>query len=303
MADEGSGKGGAVSGLRTAENRSAQAQALAADHGWFVFPVSSTKAPLWSKQSKYPDGSLNASKDESVIEDMFAPWPSALIAVRLDRSGLMCVDIDRHDSVDGMVAYHKLVQAFGALPKRTVLQTSLSGKGLHALFVAPTHTIRKNLKGYPGVDFLHHHYIVLSGNWSHQRSPYETSVKLLPTAWLEALKDKPKIRSAPVVQSDDPLRDILPVDYVKDLAGMVPNAAGFCECPGHEDYRPSLKVYNTAEAGWFCYQCERGGDVYDFAALIVGLPSAWSGDKRTAAQLMETVMARYEQIRGVRSEF
>jgi hypothetical protein len=280
----------------------ALAQALAGDLGWSVFPVSVTKAPLWSKESKYPDGSLNASTDESVITSMFTPFPQALVGVRLDRSGLMCIDIDRHEGVDGMKSYNALKAVYGELPE-TPVQRSVSGKGYHLILTQASHVIRKNLKGYPGVDFLNHHYIVLN-EWLRGRSPYEVKVSALPKLWLEALKVplRPE-RVQPVVQSNDPLRDIAPAQYVHDLGGLVPNGAGFVACPGHEDWRPSLKVYNTATEGWFCYQCERGGDVYDFAALVCGLDKDWNVDRRVAATLMETVWTRYEQIIGVRSEF
>ena len=171
MANPGHPTRAAVSGRRTAKNSSAVAQALAADHGWFVFPVSVTKAPLWSKRSKYPDGSLNASTDEDKITAMFEPFPHAKVGVRLDRSGLMCVDVDNHGTVDGNRSAQKLSYRFTLNEREAPAQKSLSGNGYHFLYTAPPHRIRKNLSDYPGIDFLYHHYIVLSGEWVRGRSP------------------------------------------------------------------------------------------------------------------------------------
>ena len=98
----------------------------------------------------------------------------------------------------------------------------------------------------------------------------------LPHGWMQVLKVTPKpVRSEVDSDTDDVLRTIAPVQYVHDLAGLVCNSRGYVSCPGHEDWKPSLKVYDTAEDGWYCYQCERGGSIYDFAALAGGLGKDW----------------------------
>ena len=70
----------------------------------------------------------------------------------------------------------------------------------------------------------------------------------------------------------DPLGDIAPAIYMEVLTGLVPNAAGkvCCPLPDHEDATPSCQVYPDADRGWFCFGCERGGRVYDLAALLAG---------------------------------
>ena len=43
--------------------------------------------------------------------------------------------------------------------------------------------------------------------------------------------------------------------------------------PGHEDSAAdggSFHVYPTAEQGWYCFGCGRGGDVYDLARELSG---------------------------------
>jgi DNA primase len=39
-------------------------------------------------------------------------------------------------------------------------------------------------------------------------------------------------------------------------------------CPFHDEQHPSLHVYPTAERGWTCFSCGRGGTIYDFAAGV-----------------------------------
>jgi len=36
----------------------------------------------------------------------------------------------------------------------------------------------------------------------------------------------------------------------------------------HTDRTPSLHVYPEPGRGWYCYGCDRGGSVYDLAALL-----------------------------------
>jgi len=71
----------------------------------------------------------------------------------------------------------------------------------------------------------------------------------------------------------DPLRAIPPPVYVRKLSGTdVPDAGGMVSCPlpDHEDPEPSCQVFGEPDRGWYCYGCQRGGSIYDFAAPLLG---------------------------------
>jgi Bifunctional DNA primase/polymerase, N-terminal len=266
------------------------AQALAADTGWFVYPVSEKKIPLWSSDSEFPNGAKDASNDEEVIARLWQPFATALIAVRLDYSGLMAIDVDDRSQ------WAEFSHRFGVGPV-TPTNVSLSGRGFHRLFRAPGCEVRKNVEGFPRLDFLHHHYIVVN-QWVQGRSPWEVQVSDCPSEWLEVIRDQPKrVRdSEPVEDSGDFLRTLLPERYVYDIAGLRLDRRGFVACPGHEDSHASLKVYDTADRGWFCYQCQRGGSIYDFAALCMGLDKSWGTTPTVAATVIDAVWSLYERL-------
>ena len=74
-----------------------------------------------------------------------------------------------------------------------------------------------------------------------------------------------------VDKADDPLRAIEPAVYVKALTGREPGRDRKVNCPLHRDRTPSLHVYETADDGWFCFGCQRGGSVYDLGGSLLGL--------------------------------
>lgn len=78
----------------------------------------------------------------------------------------------------------------------------------------------------------------------------------------------------------DPLRDVEPAAYFHALCGVEPNRDGFVHCPlpDHDDETPSCHLYPTADLGWWCFGCCRGGRVYDLASLLLGGP--WGRDLR-----------------------
>jgi hypothetical protein len=69
----------------------------------------------------------------------------------------------------------------------------------------------------------------------------------------------------------DPAKQVPPPAYFQLLAGVwVPAHGGDVRCPlpDHRDDNPSCRVYPTAEQGWRCHGCGRGGSIYDFASLL-----------------------------------
>ena len=85
----------------------------------------------------------------------------------------------------------------------------------------------------------------------------------------------------------DPVLEVPPAAYFKELCGLVPDRNGFVHCPVHpfEDLEPSCKVYGTAERGWFCFgeECRQGGDVVTLAALLADIPLPLRGYRFIAA--------------------
>lgn len=79
------------------------------------------------------------------------------------------------------------------------------------------------------------------------------------------------------IASDDPLLSIEPEVYIEALTGLVPDSGGKVQCPFHEDWNPSLHVYDDPERGWYCFQCGRGGSVIDFAAALYGIQPRGAG--------------------------
>jgi hypothetical protein len=58
-----------------------------------------------------------------------------------------------------------------------------------------------------------------------------------------------------------------------------------CPLPDHEDKTPSFVVYLSSD-GWWCYGCNRGGDVVDLARLAWGYPDDGRGAAEAAAFLL-----------------
>lgn len=106
-----------------------------------------------------------------------------------------------------------------------------------------------------------------------------TTIRLSPSAVLEhapGFRVRHEDRPTPSCSCSssgeaDPLRRIPPERYVRALLGVdVPRSRKIC-CPFHADRTPSLHVYETAEAGWYCFGCGRGTSIYDMGAAVYGL--------------------------------
>lgn len=157
------------------------------------------------------------------------------------------------------------------------------GGGLHVLLKHPGVPLVGRLA--PGVEIKDAGYIVAPPSmhpdtgrrYEWEISPFETPLASVPAAWLARLM---KTSSAPPRQAPGTgdvrglavLREIPSAEYVHDISGQTSNRAGYVRCPSptHEDRTPSLRVYDTAEKGWYCYGCERGGSIIDFWALTIG---------------------------------
>ncbi len=65
---------------------------------------------------------------------------------------------------------------------------------------------------------------------------------------------------------DEALLAVPARQYLLALAGLQASRAGKVSCPFHPDDTPSLQLYQ--DATWFCFGCQRGGSIYDFAGEL-----------------------------------
>ena len=75
------------------------------------------------------------------------------------------------------------------------------------------------------------------------------------------------------MQQDDVenIRSSVSMRQLASLYGYEVNRSGMMRCPFHgEDRHPSLKVYD-GDRGWWCFVCNKGGDIFDFVMEHDGL--------------------------------
>jgi len=75
------------------------------------------------------------------------------------------------------------------------------------------------------------------------------------------------------------IKERIPLEDAARWLGFTPQG-GFITCPFHQEKTPSLKLY---ENRFHCFGCGTSGDVTDFAAQVLGLPTAEAAQKLMAA--------------------
>jgi hypothetical protein len=87
----------------------------------------------------------------------------------------------------------------------------------------------------------------------------------------------PAQRRASTVPLDGDLRAIPAAEYVRVLAGLVPDGEGKVLCPFHRDRNPSLQLYG--DGGFYCFGsgCGAGGTIFDFASRMWGVSPRGAG--------------------------
>jgi CHC2 zinc finger len=119
------------------------------------------------------------------------------------------------------------------------------------------------------------------GTWNHKHEP-PTPVRALRLERGAAFEVADVVAHAPAIEIEhierrwtgrgerdlrgDPLLQIPPPVYVRELLGVPARAGRKVHCPFHDEQHPSLHVYPTAARGWTCFSCGRGGTIYDLAA-------------------------------------
>lgn len=67
------------------------------------------------------------------------------------------------------------------------------------------------------------------------------------------------------------IRSSVSMKQLASMYGYEINRSGMMRCPFHgEDRHPSLKVYD-GDRGWWCFVCNKGGDIFDFVMEHDGL--------------------------------
>ena len=90
----------------------------------------------------------------------------------------------------------------------------------------------------------------------------------------------------------EPLEEIAPRVYAHLLTGQVAGRDGKVNCPFHDEKTPSCHLYETAAAGWYCFGCRRGGDVYSFGSRVLGIPNTRSTRFRSASRAVRPPASR-----------
>lgn len=107
----------------------------------------------FGKHPRTVHGFKNASTDPETIREWWAKWPDANVGINCRLSGLVVLDVDRHEAgADGFESLKELRAETGANTFDT-LQVATGGGGEHFYFSAPAHPIR-NSPLLPGIDVI-----------------------------------------------------------------------------------------------------------------------------------------------------
>ena len=258
-----------------------------AERDWPVFPlVDRGKAPRIPK-SAGGKGYKDATTTGAMIRRWWTAWPSANIGIATGQ-GLAVIDIDPRLG-DGE-QFHRMCADYRWRPVTPEVHTGRGDGGRHLYFTCPL--------GLRGAGFARRRELELKADggyvvappsihesgrqyaWHPDRTP-ERGLEPLPRWVKDHLNGSERKPGRPRAAGNDPeatadfLKTIPPREYVEDLTGVRVPASGKIRCPapGHEDRTPSFHVWDEPDRGWYCFgACKQGGSIYDFAALMAGLP-------------------------------
>jgi bifunctional DNA primase/polymerase-like protein len=206
---------------------------------------------------------------------------------------LVAIDVDRRYGDDD--ALHDLERELGELPP---IPTYSTGDGWRHLFAPPPFEIAREIDGIK-VIFKTGQIVMppsihpVTGRryeWWADMALGDMCLADLLATWGEALRVRAPSPPPPRSGTDadgDWLLTRSPREYVRLLAGIEVgrDGKGRCPLPGHAPRRPggeidgtpSLHVYESPQRGWYCFGCERGGGIYQFAALVGGCSTPLRG--------------------------
>ena len=207
------------------------------------------------------------------IREWWTAHPDANVGIRCG-SGLAVLDVDpRHG---GDAALTELEGMHGTLPVTPTVATG--GDGWHFYFKAPKGLPSRTIA--PGLELKAEGRQVVAPPSIHPetgreyvwtRPLVESDMAVLPGWLMPEPAPVRYVRGGDHVHGDDYLRTIPATEYVPALTGSAVGPDLKAECPFHEDWRPSLHCYRDPVRGWFCFQCGRGGSIYDLGAFLYGI--------------------------------
>ena len=241
----------------------AEALSLAAEGRRVVILHPNSKRPIGERWQE------RATSDPDAIRAGFERVRAANIGT-LGGDGLAMVDVDR--SKGGFATLAALEAEHGALPATRTVRTGTDGR--HFWYATAGDTASWNPG--PGLEIRARGRQCVCPPSRHPNGQVYAWLDRRPDLaplpqWL--LRPEPRAARAGTRHDGlaDPVLEIPPDVYVPALTGREPDAHGFIVCPLHADTDPSLKVYDDAERGWYCYGCQRGGTVIDLAAALAGI--------------------------------
>jgi hypothetical protein len=251
----------------------------AAARGWAVFRLAYRSSfPL-----KDTHGHLDATADPAVTERWFSGHPGLNLGLACERSRILAIDVDPRRAADDEL--RDLERRLGPLPSETPRSLTPRG-GFHVLVRHPGVSIRHKLGE---IELKSRGYIALppsvrrDGSYNWEVPPDEAPLAPLPERWVAAVTSPQRAQSGTRRSADGGVprerqETFEPRQYVKDFTGLEPqrwgSRGGKIACPFHPDGKPSFHVYPTVEEGWFCFQCCRGGSVYDLMGAFMGYDAA-----------------------------
>jgi Bifunctional DNA primase/polymerase, N-terminal len=118
-----------------------------ARRGWHVLPVRG-KIPCTAH------GVHDATTSEAIIRDWWRTWPSAGVAIAVGPSGLVVVDCDVKNGVDGVKNWLAYCKSNGIESALSTLSATTPSGGKHFVFKAPGEELARKIGFLPGVDIL-----------------------------------------------------------------------------------------------------------------------------------------------------
>lgn len=140
--------------------------------GFWVLPLSADRPHVCLGQGckigKEPNfqlvkrGYLDATRDEALIRAWWHQCPDANIGVACFQSGIVAIDLDRHDpAANGLANFQAFWESRGGTwPPQTPIQLT-AGNGLHIIFKRPQFDFKASSLGLSGVDVKDRGYVVV----------------------------------------------------------------------------------------------------------------------------------------------
>jgi Bifunctional DNA primase/polymerase, N-terminal len=268
--------------------------------GLRVIPVQDKRplVPLDGVRVEYTRWPDRATSDPKTVRRWYDLRPDLGVGVVIGNS-FIDLDVDvRHGGGDSLA---DLERRLGSLPGTPRFLGRGPDDSFHVLLA---HTDVPLIgEPAPGLSIRRGRLMVVMPPTPHHQTgrPREWEIDLdeapfaaLPETWIERLRDRPRPPSLGSGDDEDFLANRPPAEYVQLLTGVEVPSDGKIRCPApdHDDSMPCCHIYKTGKEGFYCFGCKRGGDIYQFAAMLAGLPLPLRGTDFLRVQ--EGLFAIYE---------